>query len=158
MGINEPSAWCLCTKFVQHALTSVPCFRIWGHFPPFHLLRFGVIFHHSTVPPFHRSTILPFHHSTVPPFHRSTILPFHRSTIPPFHHSTVPPFHRSTVPPFHHSTIPPFHRSTVPPFHRSTVPAFRVALTRRHVSTSFHQECSDRFCQSAKHSLGAFKV
>ena len=24
VGINEPSAWCLCTKFVQHALASVP--------------------------------------------------------------------------------------------------------------------------------------
>ena len=43
VGINEPSPWCLCTKFVQHALASVPCFRIWGHFPSFR---------HSAIPPF----------------------------------------------------------------------------------------------------------
>ena len=32
-------------------MTSVPCFRIWGHFLPFHVSGFGVIFHHSTIPP-----------------------------------------------------------------------------------------------------------
>ena len=52
VGINEPSTWCLCTKFVQHALASIPCFRIWGHFLPFHVLGFGVIFRHSAIPPF----------------------------------------------------------------------------------------------------------
>ena len=31
-------------QFAQHALTSVPCFRIGGHFPPFRVLGFGVIF------------------------------------------------------------------------------------------------------------------
>ena len=52
VGINEPSTWCLCTKFVQHALASIPCFRIWGHFLPFHVLGFGVIFRHSAIPAF----------------------------------------------------------------------------------------------------------
>ena len=55
MGINEPSAWCLCTKFVQHALTSVPCFRIWDYFPPFHVLGFWghyAPFRFSAVPAF----------------------------------------------------------------------------------------------------------
>lgn len=48
---------CLCTKFAQHALTSVPCFRIWGHFPPLHVLGVGIIFRQPTVPPFHHSTV-----------------------------------------------------------------------------------------------------
>ena len=89
------------------------------------------IFHRSTVPPFHHSTVLPFHRSTIPPFYHSTVLPFHRSTIPPFHHSTVPPFYRSTVLPFYRSTVLPFHRCTVPPFHRSTFLPF-------HHSTFYH--------------------
>ena len=55
--VNEPSAWCLCTKFVQHALASVPCFRIWGHFPPFHVLGFGVIFRHSSISNYRKTHI-----------------------------------------------------------------------------------------------------
>ena len=31
-------------QFAQHALTFVPYFRIGGHFPPFRVLGFGVIF------------------------------------------------------------------------------------------------------------------
>ena len=43
--MNVPSAWeSLFKQFAQHALTSVPCFRIWGHFPPFCVLGFRVIF------------------------------------------------------------------------------------------------------------------
>ena len=49
------------------SFSAVPCFRIWGHFPPFR---------QSTIPPFYHSTILPFYHSTIPPFHHSTIPPF----------------------------------------------------------------------------------
>ena len=112
VGMNEPSTWCLCTKFVQHALTSVPCFRIWGHFPPFHFLGFGVIFRHST--------ILLFHHSAIPPFCYSTILLFF--------HSAIPPFCYSTILLFHHSAFPPFRFSTIQIFHHSAIPAFRVAL------------------------------
>ena len=45
VGMNVPSAWeSLFKQFAQHALTSVPCFRIWGHFPPFCVLGFRVIF------------------------------------------------------------------------------------------------------------------
>ena len=43
--MNVPSAWeSLFKQFAQHALTSAPCFRIWGYFPPFRVLGFGVIF------------------------------------------------------------------------------------------------------------------
>ena len=38
---------CLCTKFMQHALSSVPGFTIWGCFLPFWVLGFGVIFYRS---------------------------------------------------------------------------------------------------------------
>ena len=41
MGINVPRA--LCTNSLCK-MTYVPCFRIWGHFPLFRVLGFGVIF------------------------------------------------------------------------------------------------------------------
>ena len=59
-------------------MTSVTCFRIWGHFPPFRVLGFGVIFHRSMF-----KDLRAF--SAVPCF---TIW----GHFPPFHHSAVPPF------------------------------------------------------------------
>ena len=52
----------------RKSFSTVPCFRIWGHFPPFRALGFGVIFRHSAIPPFRHSAIPPFRHSTIPPF------------------------------------------------------------------------------------------
>ena len=87
------------------SFSAVPCFRIWGHFPLFRVLGFGVIFRHSAIPLFRHSAIPPFRHSTIPPFYHSTIPPFYHSTILPFHHSTILPFYHSTILPFYHSTI-----------------------------------------------------
>ena len=49
-----------CQIHVSGSFSAVPCFRIWGHFPPFRVLGFGVIFRHSAIPPFRRSAVPPF--------------------------------------------------------------------------------------------------
>ena len=36
---------CLCIILYLGVYSAIPCFRIWGYILPFHVLRFGAIFH-----------------------------------------------------------------------------------------------------------------
>ena len=39
----------LIKKNFEKTIKSVPCFRIWGHFPPFRVIGFRVVFHRSVL-------------------------------------------------------------------------------------------------------------
>ena len=61
----------------------IPSFRVSGHFPPFRLLGFGVIFRRSAVPRFRLLGIgLIFRRSAVPSFRRSTVPSFRLLGLP----------------------------------------------------------------------------
>lgn len=90
-------------------------------------------FQNAPAPLYHGTTVPHYHCTTLPLYHRTTVPRYHCTSISLYHCSMVPRYHCTTVLLYHGTTIPLHHYTTVPQYHCTTVPLY--CCTRYHSTT-----------------------